>query len=195
MAVTQNPRTCTHIKVNGVRCGSPALRQEVFCYFHQRLIRGVRTPAKSRLHPIAMLEDPHAIQASLMEIINALIRNHIDISRARLILRALFIAAKNADKVRFSLSTSEMVTEVPQYPAAPITRATNYDALEQAEVLADINAPKPIPHVVDPELLRTCLRPIDNSCVQPKPSASVKDDRTSPATTDRPGWRSNSPSP
>ena len=75
MAINQTVRICSHIKVNGIRCGSPALRQEVFCYFHQRMIRGVRTPAKSRLHPIAMLEDEHAIQASLMEIINALVRN------------------------------------------------------------------------------------------------------------------------
>jgi hypothetical protein len=26
MAVNPNPRVCSHIKVNGVRCGSPALR-------------------------------------------------------------------------------------------------------------------------------------------------------------------------
>ena len=200
MAAIQNPRTCTHIKVNGVRCGSPALRNEVFCYFHQRLIRGVRTPAKSRIHPIAMLEDPQAIQASLMEVINALVRNHIEVNRARLIIRALFIAAKNADKARFSLYASEMVTEVPQYPAAPITRGTNYDALEQAEVLAEINASKPTPVVVDPALLRTCLRPIDNSWAQPKPCTSVnndqsRNDRSTTAPTNGIGQSSNVSSP
>jgi len=205
MAAIQNPRVCTHIKVNGVRCGSPSLRHEVFCYFHQRMIRGVRTPAKSRLHPIAMLEDPQAIQASLMEIINALIRNHIEVNRARLIVRALFIAAKNAEKARFSMYASDMVTEVPQYPAAPITRGTNYDALEQAEVLAEINASKPTPVVVDPALLRTCLRPIDNSWAQPKPCTSVnndqsrndrsKNDRSTTAPTNGIGQSSNVSSP
>jgi hypothetical protein len=30
MAVNPNTRACTHIKVNGIRCGSPSLRQEVF---------------------------------------------------------------------------------------------------------------------------------------------------------------------
>jgi hypothetical protein len=86
-----NPKTtlCSHIKVNGVRCGSPSLRGEVFCYFHQRMIRGVRTPPKSRLHPMAFLEDQESIQASLMEVVNAIVRNHIDVPRARLILRAL----------------------------------------------------------------------------------------------------------
>jgi hypothetical protein len=119
MAVNPNTRVCTHIKVNGVRCGSPALRQEVFCYFHQRMIRGVRTPPKSRLHPIANFEDEQAIQASLMEVVNAIVRNHIDVPRARLVLRALHIAVKNAGKVHFHCWESDMVNEVPEYPAAP----------------------------------------------------------------------------
>src|ERR1039458_4878968 len=119
MAVNPNTRSCTHIKVNGIRCGSPSLRGEVFCYFNQRMIRGVRTPPKSRLHPIANFEDPQAIQASLMEVVNALVRNHIDVPRARLILRALSIAARNATKVRCACWQSDMVKEVPEYPAAP----------------------------------------------------------------------------
>ena len=53
MAVAQqnSSRTCTHIKVTGVRCDSPSLRGEPFCYFHQRMMRGVRTPPQARLHP------------------------------------------------------------------------------------------------------------------------------------------------
>src|SRR5579863_2017886 len=83
-----NPKSCTHIKVTGIRCGSPALRGEQFCYFHQRMIRTVKTPPASRLHPIAFIEDEESIQAALMEVINALVRNHIDVKRAELILRA-----------------------------------------------------------------------------------------------------------
>src|SRR5208282_4422250 len=119
MAVNPNTRVCTHIKVNGIRCGSPSLRREVFCYFHQRMIRGVRTPPKSRLHPIANFEDAQAIQASLMEVVNALVRNQIDVARARLVLRALSIAVRNSSKTHFDCLQSEMVKEVPEYPAAP----------------------------------------------------------------------------
>jgi hypothetical protein len=54
MPTYPNVKVCTHIKVTGVRCDSPALRGEQFCYFHQRMIRGVRTPPHSRLHPIAL---------------------------------------------------------------------------------------------------------------------------------------------
>ncbi len=187
MSFHPNTRICTHIKVNGTRCGSPALREEVFCYFHQRLIRGVRTPPKPRIHPIAMLEDEQAIQASLMEIINALVRNHIDINRARLILRALFISTKIAGKTHFDLFKNDMVTEVPEYPSAPPTLASFYDAIEQAEALARINEPQPIPEKVDPELiLRAVLcRPAD--LTRAKPPASVQEDLGRTATSTHTG--------
>ncbi len=142
MAVNPNTRVCSHIKVNGVRCGSPALRKEVFCYFHQRMIRGVRTPPKSRLHPIANFESQEAIQASLMEVVNALVRNHIDVPRARLILRALAIAARHSSKVRFDCWQNDMVKEVPQYPAAPPVEGPFTLPAVQAAALATIGTPQ-----------------------------------------------------
>ncbi len=142
MAINPNTRVCTHIKVNGTRCGSPALREEIFCYFHQRMIRGVRTPPKSRLHPIALLEDKESIQASLMEIINALVRNHIDVNRARLILRALYVAVKNAPHTNFEPFYRNVVTDVPEYPAAPPATGPFAMIMVQAEALAHINTPQ-----------------------------------------------------
>src|SRR5579864_1052682 len=117
MAVAQHnsSRSCTHIKVSGIRCGSPTLRGEQFCYFHQRMMRGVRTPPQARLHPIALIEDEASIQVALMEVINALMRNTIDLKRATLILRALHIAVKNAHRVHFNLFKNEMVREIPDY--------------------------------------------------------------------------------
>src|ERR1041385_6763400 len=117
MAVAQqkSSRTCTHIKVTGVRCDSPSLHGEQFCYFHQRMMRGVRTPPQARLHPIALIEDEASIQAALMEVINALMRNTIDLKRANLILRALHIEVKNARYAKFNIHAREMVKEVPDY--------------------------------------------------------------------------------
>jgi len=142
MAVNPNTRVCSHIKVNGIRCGSPSLRREVFCYFHQRMIRGVRTPPKSRLHPIANFESQEAIQASLMEVVNALVRNHIDVPRARLILRALAIAARHSSKVRFDCWESDMVKEIPQYPAAPPVTGPFAITTVQAAALAAVGTPQ-----------------------------------------------------
>jgi hypothetical protein len=172
MAVNPNTRTCSHIKVNGVRCGSPSLRQEVFCYFHQRMIRGVRTPPKSRLHPIANFEDAQAIQASLMEVVNALVRNHIDVARARLILRALSIASRNANKVRFDCWQSEMVKEVPEYPAAPPAASQFATARAQAAALATISAPQE--EESEQERVASAFHPASVNVRRRKRPASVK---------------------
>jgi hypothetical protein len=119
MSTQPNVRSCTHIKVTGVRCASPAMRGEQFCYFHQRMIRGVRTPPQSRLHPIALIEDQESLQVALMEVINALMRNSIDLKRATLILRALHIAVKNVRYLKFGINDHKMVKDVPAYPAPP----------------------------------------------------------------------------
>jgi hypothetical protein len=112
------PKSCTHIKVSGIRCGSPALRGEQFCYFHQRMLRTVKFPA-SRVHYTALLEDEESIQASLMEVVNALLRGTIELKRAELILRALNTAVRNIRRVKFSIHSDEMVREIPNYPDPP----------------------------------------------------------------------------
>ena len=129
-----NPKNCTHIKVTGVRCGSPALREEQFCYFHQRMLRTVKGPPASRIHHAALLEDEESIQASLMEVVNALLRGTIELKRAELILRALNTAVRNIRRVNFA-HASGMITQVPDYPAAPdaeVDEAARAEAARQA---------------------------------------------------------------
>ncbi len=99
-------KSCTHIKVPGVGCGCPALRGEQFCYFHQRMLRTVKDPA-SRVHHTALLEDEESIQASLMEVVNALLPGTIELKRAELILRALNTAVRNIRRVKFGLHRQE----------------------------------------------------------------------------------------
>ncbi len=113
-------KSCTHIKVTGVRCGSPALRGEQFCYFHQRMLRSVRFPS-SRVLRSALLEDPESIQASLMEVVNGLLRGTLELKRGELILRALNTAVRNIRHVRFDLHQDEMIREIPNYPDQPLT--------------------------------------------------------------------------
>ncbi len=128
MPTRHTVKDCTHIKVTGVRCGSPSLRGEQFCYFHQRMLRTVKSP-DSRIHHVALLENEEAIQASLMEVVNGLIRGTIELKRGELILRALNTAVRNIRRVRFG-NASQMVTEIPDYPAAP---ATEIDEAARAE--------------------------------------------------------------
>jgi hypothetical protein len=114
-----NLKSCTHIKVTGVRCGSPPLRGEQFCYFHQRMLRSVRVP-DSRIRHSALLEDEASIQVSLMEVVNALLRGTIELKRAELILRALNTAVRNIKRVKFGLHSDDMVREVPTYSTPPL---------------------------------------------------------------------------
>ncbi len=115
-----NVRRCTHIKAAGQRCGSPALRGEFFCYFHTRVIKGVQQRVDMLLHPMALLEDHEAIQLSIMHVVDGLVKGTLDLPRARLIIQALRIAARNAKEVRFDDcyyrdNEQPMVREVPDY--------------------------------------------------------------------------------
>jgi hypothetical protein len=119
-------RTCTHIKVNGVRCGSPALRGEKFCYFHYRML------CKSCISPVALLENEEAIQVSVMEMVNSLLCGTIDIKRAELILRALNTAVRNSRRVRLE-NISDMVRELPKDPIVqPRLHTPTHEELEAA---------------------------------------------------------------
>jgi hypothetical protein len=115
-----NVRHCTHIKVTGQRCGSPALRGEFFCYFHTRVIKGVQQRVDMQLHSMALLEDCESIQLSIMQVVDGLLKGTLDATRARLIIQALRIAARNAKNVRFDQDRyfsheQPMVREVPDY--------------------------------------------------------------------------------
>ncbi len=133
---------------------------------------------------MANFEDPQAIQASLMEVVNALIRDQIDIPTARLILRALSIAVRNSSKVRFDCWQSDMVKEVPEYPAAPPAASSFGLAPIQAAALATINTPQQevsqaarvssAVHPAAPEVDRTA---------HPKPPRSVKPMSRPPAAS------------
>jgi hypothetical protein len=74
-----------------------------------------------------MIEDEESIQYALMEVINALMRNTIDVKRASLIIRALHIAVKNAARVKFGIHARDTVTQVPEY--APRTARSDRPAI------------------------------------------------------------------
>jgi hypothetical protein len=106
----QIPALVRIIKVTGVRCGSPALRGEQFCYFHYRML------CTSRVSHVALLENEEAIQVSLMEIVNSLLRGTIDVKRGELVLRALNTAVRNIRRTRFEKAAG-MVVSCPKTPS------------------------------------------------------------------------------
>jgi len=99
---------CEHIKVGGTRCGSPALKDEKYCYYHiavHRLVPRMNLfvdinnpysagqPGYDSMFPYP--EDTAAIQIGFTQLIHGLSRGWIDHKRGRLILAALQGAAAN----------------------------------------------------------------------------------------------------
>src|SRR5512146_2241107 len=88
-------RLCTHIKTNGIKCGSPALRHHTLCYFHyqwqrrdQRRIRlgGPVGMNKNTGIELPLLDGPESIIVSIGEIQHALVDQRIPIKMGTALL-------------------------------------------------------------------------------------------------------------
>jgi hypothetical protein len=81
-------RTCDHLKEDGTLCGSPALRGEKLCYFHQRDYKRSQYAAGAIrradvLGPrLPVMKSIPQIQAALHEIVTALIAHRVSHQRA-----------------------------------------------------------------------------------------------------------------
>jgi hypothetical protein len=152
-------RTCTHIKVNGVRCGSPALRGEIHCYFHYRML------CKSGISHVALLENEDAIQVAVMEMVNSLLCGTIDLKRGELILRALNTAVRNSRRVRFE-TVRDMVRELPKDPIVqPREPAASHEELEAMKKAMLAGHSNPAPQTPAPAI----------NVTKKKPNQSVKE--------------------
>jgi hypothetical protein len=95
-------RHCEHVKANGHFCGSPAMRDRNYCFFHiidigrrLRLKRyfdhGLQAPAIE----LPLLEDAASIQLALMQVTDALLKGTLDRKTAGLVLYSLQTASSN----------------------------------------------------------------------------------------------------
>lgn len=100
---------CCHIKVDGVRCGSPAMRGDVFCYFHNTHFYNVEY--QNELPP---LEDGNAIQVALQKIIHDLRNNRVDAQVAKILIYGLQTAASNLPRVKLD-PDQQLLTATPSY--------------------------------------------------------------------------------
>jgi len=106
MALEDVPR-CQHVKVNGVQCGSPAMRRRRRCYFHDRMLEGRKQfAAESCIKPrpmfsMCLLEDANSVQVALMQVLNLLGSGQMDPKTAGLMLYGLQTASANLRHVKF----------------------------------------------------------------------------------------------
>ncbi len=105
---------CHHIKDDGVRCGSPALRGKDLCYFHLRQLR-----ERPRLH-LPLLEDRPSIQYAVTQVMRAVLEDRVDNQRLRLLLYALQVASMNLGNCGRSDSNPD-IRESRSPPCPPVT--------------------------------------------------------------------------
>ena len=86
---------CHHIFADGHHCGSAALRNEQFCYYHHTTRRPAANPrARRAAFDLPLPEDRSAIQAAIGQVLQRITANDLDPRRAGLLLYGLQIRAK-----------------------------------------------------------------------------------------------------
>ena len=129
------PDRCQHIKVNGVQCGSPALRRNRLCFFHKRFqSERIRLTADRRRHGVAtfvlpVLEDANSIQMSIMQIMRLILTGQIEHKTASLLLYALQTANSNLHKTNFAPGMHDVILDQREAAITPL----NYRAWEDHE--------------------------------------------------------------
>ncbi len=102
-----NIRRCQHIKVNGIQCGSPALKRNRFCFFHKRwheqriVINSARARKTRATLDLPVLEDANSIQVALMQVMGLLLRGQLDTKTAGMLLYGLQTASCNLRHTSF----------------------------------------------------------------------------------------------
>ena len=125
---------CRHIKVNGTQCGSPALRNKIFCFYHHKG-RPLPVECYSDIEyatgeiNLPFFEDAHSIQAVIREVVQMVLQKRIERKTASLLLYALQIASSNLKRMELEKPQPEhVVTDLePVNPdeawQAPIARS------------------------------------------------------------------------
>jgi hypothetical protein len=101
------PYLCRHIFTDGRRCGSPALRQQHFCYYHYAHRTPVLANVRRRqprsgfeLTRLDGLDNHTAIQLAISEVLGRIASNDIGHKSAWLLLYGLQIADHNLRRSR-----------------------------------------------------------------------------------------------
>jgi hypothetical protein len=120
---SSNATQCNHIKTSGVRCGSPALRNRRYCYYHQRtrpVLINVGHDDNPKLFSLPLLEDAHDIQSALRQVALHYLNGDFSREKAGLMFYALQIATCNLKQMQAEKpQPDQAVDHVPQLTEIP----------------------------------------------------------------------------
>jgi hypothetical protein len=110
---------CTHVKTNGVVCGSPAVSGTPFCYHHSAVKTALGRPQPNGRVPdegfapipFVFAEDRASMQINFFLLLQAFNEQRIDISTYKAMLSILKSMAKNLGKLGSLTEVAEPVAE------------------------------------------------------------------------------------
>jgi hypothetical protein len=94
MPIEYNVPQCQHVRTNGVRCGSPALKTKTMCFYHNRMALPLQ------VFKIPCFEDGDAIQHTIWKVVQGILSRNIEPKDAGRVLYALQIASSNLKQTR-----------------------------------------------------------------------------------------------
>ncbi|HVP55812.1 MAG TPA: hypothetical protein VMU45_12545 [Candidatus Eisenbacteria bacterium] len=154
-------RTCDHLMEDGVYCSSPALRDQRYCHFHLNARARRVQAARARLHgdsrrfQMPILDNMHAVQAGIQQVLDALADDRIQNRRAGLLLYALQQAAASLK------TTPGWQGQRPQLkPGEPLSALEVRSLQEQYDLPFDTDLEAP-PDVAAAEIDATVALPMD----------------------------------
>ena len=142
-------RRCQQVKIDGVRCGSPAIKNQRLCYFHHMQLCA-RPENRSSIVPydvyidIPVLENDASIQVALTHIIRLLLSREVDERTAALVLYGLQTSAAVARRGPIEPDPSQVVSDFKKLMEFSLDK-------EDSAGKASAEAVKPTQVVVDPE--------------------------------------------
>lgn len=113
MSSYKAPR-CRHIKVNGTQCGSPALRNKNFCFYHEQdrpaPVACLFDPFQTQMKiTVPFFEDAHSVQTVVRQVVLLILRDRIEMKTASTLLYALQIASANLKRMELEKPQPEQV--------------------------------------------------------------------------------------
>lgn len=115
---------CHHVRASGIRCGSFALRDKRYCYYHQRarplIVRFSRQGRDPVLLPLPLFEDAHSIQSTLHSVVYHFLDGTVGPKTAGLLFYAMQIASSNLKQMKTETpKPDESIVDPPELSEIP----------------------------------------------------------------------------
>ena len=128
--VPMNVPLCQHVKPDGSRCGTPAIRDHKYCYHHTTVrklvpktdLYGLHNPGTTgepyERYELPFLESGEAIQIGFMQLIHGVATGLIDGRRGQIMLAALYGAAANLREMNKAAARAKAAQAIMGRPFA-----------------------------------------------------------------------------